>query len=672
MNADPDVTGYKLYYGPISGNYTQSIDVGNVTTYIVSNLASGNTYYFAATGHDATGNESGYSNEVSTTLPVLYSITATSDSNGTITPLGNPPVSQASSGSTVIKSVTVNQGSSQSFTITPNSGYRVAEVKADGASLGAAASYTFSNVAADHALAATFAVNTYSISSTSGAGGSISPAGTATVNSGASQVYTITPSSGYRVAGVVVDGVSVGAVSSYSFNNVTANHTISATFAVNTFTISATSGTGGSVSPAGTATVNSGASQTYTIIPSSGYRVAGVVVDGVSVGAVSSYSFNNVTANHTISATFAVNTFTISETTGTGGSVSPAGTATVNSGASQTYTIIPSSGYRVADVAVDGVSVGSVASYSFASVNANHTIAALFTINSYTISASAGSGGAISPTGSATLNYGASKIYTITASSGYAIADVKVDGVSVGAVSSYTFGNVTASHSIVAAFAVNSYIVTSGAGSGGSISPAGTMKVDYGGSQSYAIAPQPGYSILNVVVDGVSFGVLSSYTFSNCTANHVINATFAARNLLSNGDFESGNLSGWSNISGIALSGKAAFSGNFGAKMATSGHIDRVFNSTIGKTYYVSARIRIDRQIVTPNWGGLLVNIFDSTWKQNAASQWLTTANSPIGLWTQLKFSFIATTAQSRLRYQNFGLGQFEASADNFVVSEIP
>lgn len=57
-----DLAGYKIYYGISEGNYTASIDAGNVTTYTVSNLSSG-TYYFAVTAYDISGNESGYSNE---------------------------------------------------------------------------------------------------------------------------------------------------------------------------------------------------------------------------------------------------------------------------------------------------------------------------------------------------------------------------------------------------------------------------------------------------------------------------------------------------------------------------------------------------------------------------------------------------------------------------------
>lgn len=59
-----DLAGYKIYYGISEGNYTASMDAGNVTTYTVSNLSSG-TYYFAVIAYDISGNESDYSNEVS-------------------------------------------------------------------------------------------------------------------------------------------------------------------------------------------------------------------------------------------------------------------------------------------------------------------------------------------------------------------------------------------------------------------------------------------------------------------------------------------------------------------------------------------------------------------------------------------------------------------------------
>jgi hypothetical protein len=74
-----------------------------------------------------------------------------------------------------------------------------------------------------------------------------------------------------------------------------------------TYTITASAGSHGSITPSGSVSVNYGASQSFSIAPSSGYHVTNVLVDGSSVGAVTSYTFTNVTANHTISASFAAN-----------------------------------------------------------------------------------------------------------------------------------------------------------------------------------------------------------------------------------------------------------------------------------------------------------------------------------------------------------------------------
>lgn len=81
---------------------------------------------------------------------------------------------------------------------------------------------------------------TYSIVATAGSGGSISPVGTTTINSGASQLYSITPATGYSIQSVLVDGASVGAVPSYTFSNITANHTISASFTPSPYTVTLT------------------------------------------------------------------------------------------------------------------------------------------------------------------------------------------------------------------------------------------------------------------------------------------------------------------------------------------------------------------------------------------------------------------------------------------------
>ncbi len=70
------------------------------------------------------------------------------------------------------------------------------------------------------------------------------------------------------------------------------------------WTITATSGPNGLVTPAGVTNVNDGESQSYAITPDAGYAVQDVIVDDESVGPVTSYDFTNVTGDHTISASF--------------------------------------------------------------------------------------------------------------------------------------------------------------------------------------------------------------------------------------------------------------------------------------------------------------------------------------------------------------------------------
>src|SRR5947199_316258 len=61
----PNLAGYKLYYGSQSGQYPMMIPVGLTTTFTVTNLSAGQTYYFAVKDYDSTGTESTFSNEIS-------------------------------------------------------------------------------------------------------------------------------------------------------------------------------------------------------------------------------------------------------------------------------------------------------------------------------------------------------------------------------------------------------------------------------------------------------------------------------------------------------------------------------------------------------------------------------------------------------------------------------
>ncbi len=160
--------------------------------------------------------------------------------------------------------------------------------------------------------------------------------------------------------------------------------------------------------------------------------------------------------------------YLITSSAGDNGSISPSGNTYVNEGSNPTFTISPNSGYHISGLTVDGESVSITSSYVFENVIDKHTISATFAKNSppgpgpgpgpdpgpvdVTIVASAGEGGSISPEGDVKVDAGKDVVFTITPDKGYIISDVKVDGKSVGKVSSYTFFKVAANSSISATF----------------------------------------------------------------------------------------------------------------------------------------------------------------------------------------------------------------------------
>lgn len=147
------------------------------------------------------------------------------------------------------------------------------------------------------------------------------------------------------------------------------------------FAMIASAGANGRISPNGGILLPLGFTQTFTITPNTGYRIANVLVDGVNnAEAVTNgrYTFDSINTSHTISAAFAINTYTITAISGGNGLVTPLGVSTVNYGSTKTYTITPATGYTILDVLINGAPFNPVSSYTFSNIAANHTIRALF------------------------------------------------------------------------------------------------------------------------------------------------------------------------------------------------------------------------------------------------------------------------------------------------------
>ena len=426
------------------------MDVGNTTQAVISNLQVGGTYYIAVTALDSSANESGYSNEVVYSAPLACSLSispssqsfTSSGGSGTVAVTGSSGCSWTSvsnnSWIVITSNATATGSGTTYYSVSPNTN---ASARTGTLTI-AGRVFTVSQSGAS----SQYSLN---ISKTGTGSGTVtnSPTGS-TFNAGTTVTLTAAPSASSTFAGW--SGACSG-TSTTATLTMNANASVTANFNLKSSTITATAGANGSISPQGTVSVSYGGSQNFTITPNSGYRIADVKVDGVSVGAVTSYSITNVTANRTIAATFAaIGSYSlVINKTGTGsGTVanSPTG-STFNAGTTVTLTAAPSASSTFAgwSGACSGTSTTATLT-----MNANASVTANFNLKSSTITATAGANGSISPQGTVSASYGGSQNFTISPNSGYRIADVKVDGVSVGAVTSYSITNVTANRTIAA------------------------------------------------------------------------------------------------------------------------------------------------------------------------------------------------------------------------------
>ncbi|HLX12460.1 MAG TPA: T9SS type A sorting domain-containing protein [Bacteroidota bacterium] len=143
----------------------------------------------------------------------------------------------------------------------------------------------------------------------------------------------------------------------------------------------------------------------------------------------------------------------------------------------------------------------------------------------YVLAAAAGTGGTVNPPDTTYAGWATAQAYTMSPSANYHVDTLIVDGNAVDSTTSYTFNNITGAHSIRAVFS-NLWKITASAGLSGSIAPSGTVPVVNDSSQSFSFTPDPGCRVDSIVIDGVSFTPIPSYTFASVTTPHTIRVTF--------------------------------------------------------------------------------------------------------------------------------------------------
>ena len=412
----------------------------------------------------------------SVTLTAARSVTATfSVATYSIAAVASP----TAGGTVTCTPNPVTHGSSSTCTAAPGAGYTFAAFS--GACTGA--SCTLKNVTATPSVTATFTLKTYPITATAtpAVGGTV----TCTPNPvghGANSTCAATPNAGYSFK--TFSGACTGA--GCTLTNVTAAKSVTATFSVATYPITATANpvAGGTVTCKPNP-VTHGGSSACTAAPKTGYTFSGF--SGACTGAKCALS--NVTAAQGVTATFTLKTYpiTVIAKPTTGGTLSCTPNP-VDHGAGSTCTATPNTGYTFGTFS--GACTG--ARCALTNVTAAKSVTANFNAATYPITATANpvAGGTVTCKPNP-VTHGGTGTCTATPKTGYTFSGFS--GACTGA--GCTLTNVTAAQGVTANFSLKTYLITAAANpvTGGTVTCT-PNPVPHGGGSTCTATPNTGYT----------------------------------------------------------------------------------------------------------------------------------------------------------------------------------
>ncbi len=209
---------------------------------------------------------------------------------------------------TITSSTTIQSGGNVTITAKAKNGYSFKEFVENNKSISTSNSIQLNNVTSDRNITAVFVRNQYKVYVNVTPQDTGTYEGAGTYDKGNKVTIKQRAYDGYEFVGWIINGQYVSYNSEYVINNIENDVNITASFRkreARTYKlVSGIANEGGSIVPSGDFVVQEGGSVTYQIVPQSGYNVKSVTVDGKNIGAVVSYTFNNIGQGHTITAAF--------------------------------------------------------------------------------------------------------------------------------------------------------------------------------------------------------------------------------------------------------------------------------------------------------------------------------------------------------------------------------
>jgi len=450
-----------------------------------------------------------------------YQITPTAGANGAISPNTVQPV--PSSGSVA-------------FTATANAGFTADTWTLDGtAAQTGGGSYTVSNITANHAVNITFKtiIPTFTVTPSTDGNGFVTPNLPQTVNAGGSVTLFAAGNPNYFVDTWYLDGGKAQkGGGAYTLNNITTNHAVKVIFKSPSFTITPSTDGNGTISPNAAQEVTPGGTITFTVVENTGYTADTWSLDGqwAQIGGAS-FRLNNVQADHTVSVTFKLLTYTITPVADTNGTISPSVIQAVAYGGNVAFTATANAGFTAATWSVDGaLAQTGGANFMLTNVTANHIVNLTFANATYTVTPTTDGNGVITPNTAQTVNYHGGLTFTATANAGFTADTWTLDGAAAQTGGgSYTVSNITANHAVNVTFKsmLPVFTVTPSTDGNGVVTPNLPQTVNAGGSVTIFAAANPNSFVDTWYLDGGKAQTGGgAYTLNNITANHAVNVTF--------------------------------------------------------------------------------------------------------------------------------------------------
>ncbi len=583
-------------------------------------------------------------------------ITSTAGEHGTISPSG-----------TIIYSL----GSSASYVISPETGYKIKKILVDGVEIvvtaadGAAQRYEFVDIQKDHTISAEFEQRMFKITVVCGGNGKIEPSTTKDYAYGSEVAFVITPNDGYVIKDVLIDGVSNAKAkenAKYTFSNLRANHKIEVSFEVVTFTIVSSVGEGGTMSPNQITTIkNWGENHSVTYTPNGKFVISTIVVDGqalnlsgVDVSKPYTYTFSKITANHVISCQFesTQRTLTYDPNGGTFADGDSSKTQEYNAFNNQTITLISTNPTRIGykfkswNTMSDGSGKGNsdLAGKIYSSVFGKEDgwLYAIWEIKQFTITTEAGAHGTI--TESMTVDWGTTATVEMKPDEGYRVATYSIDGgnainstAKAGDSDYFTFRNITANHKISVTFAPITY----------------TIKYNGNGATSGSTADSDHTYDEEKELTANGFS-RTGYNFAGWAKKDAIAATNATA--VTNGTYLTGNVGSGSDSIGEYFTKDASSSTQWWAGVACRG-----YDVTAGLTYIWTIEVYHEMGKTMRNQMDANVSYPGATSNDDAyEGSVITPQQIPSGVWTTLtirvkiKAGFTGTYIHHSFSPQNY------------------